>query len=68
MSEKKLCIRDTEGGMAIRVRSQMRCWESLDRRLDGRLELRLRIGVDRELKWGLGTVLIEYVISRLGWE
>lgn len=50
MSEKKHGTRSTEGGIAISVMSQMRFWESLDGRLDGRLELRLRMGDDRDLE------------------
>lgn len=50
--EKKLCNRNTEGRIAIKVMSQMRCRESLHRRLDGGLELGHRIGDCRELKKG----------------
>lgn len=43
----------------------MRCWGSLNGRLDGKLELRLRIGDDRELRQGPNGVLVESVISEL---
>lgn len=47
---ERICTKSIEGETAIRAMSQMRCWLSLDGRLDGRLEVGRRVGDDRELE------------------